>query len=69
MKRIKEFIVSLLWMIDDAIYELNKRFRKGDIECLQNSLDMEHSLRDTYNEIHGTEYTTKQAVELLGNNL
>lgn len=68
-KNLREIIISLLWAVDDVIYELKKRFRKEDMENLQTSLDLEHSLRDTYNEVHGTEYTTKQAVELLGNNL
>ena len=68
-KNLREIIISLLWAVDDVIYELKRRFRKEDIESLQTSLDLEHSLRDTYNEVHGTEYTTKQAVELLRNNL
>lgn len=75
-KNLKEIIISLLWAVDDAIYELKKRFRKGDMKSLQTSLDLEHSLRDNYNEVHGTEYTTKRAVgllrqtmELLENNL
>ena len=59
----------MLWAVDDAIYKLKKRFRKEDMENLQTSLDLEHSLRDNYNEVHGTEYTTKQVVELLRNNL
>lgn len=68
-KNLREIIISLLWAVDDVIYELKKRFRKEDIESLQTSLDLEHWLRDAYNEVHGTEYTTKQAVELLRNNL
>lgn len=68
-KNLREIIISLLWAVDDVIYELKRKFRKEDIESLQTSLDLEHSLRDTYNEVHGTEYTTKQAVELLENNL
>ena len=75
-KNLREIIISLLWAVDDAIYELKRRFRKGDMKSLQNSLDLEHSLRDNYNRVHGTEYTTKkavglvkQAVELLENNL
>ena len=68
-KNLKEIIISLLWAVDDIIYELRKRLRKEDVESLQTSLDLEHSLRDNYNEVHGTEYTTKQAVELLRNNL
>lgn len=68
-KNLREIIISLLWAVDDVIYELKKRFRKGDTEYLQTSLDLEHSLRDNYNEVHGTEYTTKQVVELLRNNL
>lgn len=75
-KNLKEIIISLLWAVDDAIYELKRRFRKNDIKSLQTSLDLEHLLRDAYNKAHGTEYTTKQAVgltkqavELLENNL
>lgn len=68
-KNLKEIIISLLWAVDDVIYELKRKFRKKDMESLQTSLDLEHSLRDNYNEVHGTEYTTKQAVELLRNNL
>ena len=68
-KNLREIIISMLWAVDDAIYKLKKRFRKEDMENLQTSLDLEHSLRDNYNEVHGTEYTTKQVVELLRNNL
>lgn len=68
-KNLREIIISLLSAVDDVIYELRKRLRKEDVESLQTSLDLEHSLRDNYNEVHGTEYTTKQAVELLRNNL
>ena len=68
-KNLREIIISLLWAVDDVIYELKRRFRKEDMESLQTSLDLEHSLRDNYNEVHGTEYTTKQVVELLRNNL
>lgn len=68
-KNLREIIISLLWAVDDVIYELKRRFRKKDMENLQTSLDLEHSLKDNYNEVHGTEYTTKQVVELLKNNL
>lgn len=41
-----------------------KQKRQLNAEKLQYELDRQHQLRDYYNTLFGTDYTTKQAVEL-----
>lgn len=41
-----------------------KNKRRLEAEKLQYELDRQHQIRDYYNTLFGTNYTTKQAVEL-----
>lgn len=71
MKKICDLIAVAIFKIDTVLYKTfgivspfrrNAWDRRG--KRLQQDLDREHSRRDHLNALHGTSYTTKQALAL-----
>lgn len=71
MKKIYNLIAVAIFKVDTVLYKTfgfvssfrsQSWTRQG--RRLQGALDREHSLRDHLNAIHGTSYTTKQALEV-----
>lgn len=71
MKKICDLIAVAIFKVDTALYKTfgvvssfrrNAWDRRG--KRLQQDLDREHSRRDHLNALHGTSYTTKQALAL-----
>lgn len=71
MKKICKLIAVAIFKIDTVLYKtlgIVSPFRRDvwklQSKRLQKVLDAEHSLRDQLNALHGTSYTTKQALAL-----
>ena len=71
MKKICNLIAVAIFKVDAVLYKTfgivssfrrNAWARQG--KGLQKDLDGEHSMRDHLNALHGTSYTTKQALAL-----
>ena len=71
MKKICDLIAVAIFKVDTVLYKTfgivssfrrNAWARQG--KRLQRDLDHEHSMRDHLNALHGTSYTTKQALML-----
>ena len=69
MKKICDLIAVAIFKVDTVLYKTfgivspfrrNAWARQG--KRLQRDLDHEHSMRDHLNALHGTSYTTKQAL-------
>lgn len=71
MNKIINTIAQVIFKIDTVLYKtlgFVSSFRKQSWarrgKRLQQDLDREHSRRDHLNALHGTSYTTKQALAL-----
>ena len=71
MKKICDLIAVAIFKVDTVLYKtfgIVSSFRRNAwARCgrgLQKDLDGEHSKRDYLNALHGTSYTTKQALAL-----
>ena len=71
MKKICNLIAVAIFKVDTVLYKTfgivssfrrNAWTRQG--KGLQKDLDGEHSMRDHLNALHGTSYTTRQALAL-----
>ena len=71
MKKICDLIAVAIFKVDTVLYKtfgIVSPFRRNawtrQSKRLQRDLDREHSMRDHLNALHGTSYTTKQALML-----
>lgn len=71
MKKICDLIAVAIFKVDTVLYKtfgIVSSFRRSAWarrgKRLQQDLDREHSRRDQLNALHGTSYTTKQALVL-----
>ena len=71
MKKICDLIAVAIFKVDTVLYKtfgIVSPFRRSawarQGKRLQRDLDREHSMRDHLNALHGTSYTTKQALML-----
>lgn len=71
MEKIFKLIAVVIFKVDDVLYKtfgLVSPFRRHSwalsAKRLQEDLDREHAKRDRLNDFYGTNYTTKQALEL-----
>lgn len=71
MEKIFKLIAVVIFKVDDVLYKtfgLVSPFRRHSwalrAKKLQEDLDREHAKRDRLNDFYGTNYTTKQALEL-----
>ena len=76
MEKVINTIALVIFKIDTVLYKtlgfvspLRKRSWTRKSKKLQQDLDREHLKRDRFNSVHGTEYTTKQALALQNNEL
>ena len=74
MKKIIKLVAVVIVRVDTVLYKtfgfvssFRRRFWVHRSERLQQDLDREHSQRDRLNAFYGTNYTTKQALELRNN--
>ena len=71
MEKICNLISLIIFKVDTVLYKtfgIVSPFRRSawarQGKRLQRDLDREHSMRDHLNALHGTSYTTKQALML-----
>lgn len=71
MEKIFKLIAIAIFKVDNALYKtfgFVSSFRRHrwalSGKRLQQDLDWEHALRDHFNRLYGTNYTTKQALAL-----
>ncbi len=74
MKKICNLIAVAIFKVDTILYKtfgIVSSFRRNawarQSKGLQKDLDGEHSMRDHLNALHGTSYTTRQALALRKN--